>query len=97
MRLLTTGAPACYTAALVRHPRPEARVVRLVGDDLDPAVRQLHLVLPLGEMARGVLHVAVVVPGVVVLHLVAVLVVLLMVRLLVLVRLHYQSIAGLTN
>ena len=69
-------------------------MVRLVGDDLDPAVRQLHLVLPLGEMARGVLHVAVVVPGVVVVHLVAVLVVLLVVRLLLVVALglHYQTV-----
>ena len=58
-------------------------MVGLVGDHLDPAVRQLHLVLPLGEVAGGVLHVAVVVPGVVVVHLVAVLVILLMVRLLV--------------
>ena len=52
-------------------------MVRLVGDDLDPAVGELHLVLPLGEVAGGVLHVAVVVPGVVVVHLVAVLVILL--------------------
>ena len=64
-------------------------MVRLVGHDLDPAVRELDLVLPLGEVAGGVLHVTVVVPGVVVLHLVAVLVVLVMVRLLLLVRVHH--------
>ena len=64
---------------LVRHPGPEAGVVRLVGDNLDqseasiaassqpirahldPAVRQLDLVLALGQLARRVLHVAVVV------------------------------------
>ena len=47
--------------ALVGDPRPEPRLVRLITHNLDPAVRQLDLVLPLGELARRVLHVAVVV------------------------------------
>ena len=73
-------------------------MVGLVGDHLDPAVRQLHLVLPLGEVAGGVLHVAVVVPGVVVVHLVAVLVILLMVRLLVMaVWVNNQTAAQITE
>ena len=69
-------------------------MVGLVGDDLNPAVWELHLVLPLGQVAGRVLHVAVVVPGVVVVHLVAVLVVFLMVRLLLVVALglHYQAV-----
>ena len=78
----------CNTGTLVGHPGSEARVVRLIGDHLDPAVGQLHLVLPLGEVAGGVLHVAVVVPGVMIVHLVAVLVIFLMVRLL----LHNETV-----
>ena len=83
----------CNTGPLVGHPGSEARMVGLIGDHLDPAVGQLHLVLPLGEVARGVLHVAVVVPSVVVVHLVAVLVIFLMVRLL----LHNQRVAQTTK
>ena len=46
---------------LVGDPGPEARMVRLVRDDLDAAIRELDLVFSLGQLARGVLHVAVVV------------------------------------
>jgi hypothetical protein len=48
-------------ARLVGDARSEAVVVRLVGHDLHPAVRQRHLVLALGQVAGGVLHVPVVV------------------------------------
>ena len=86
------------TGPLVGHPRSEARMVGLIGDHLDPAVRQLHLVLPLGEVAGGVLHVAVVVPGVMVVHLVAVLVIFLMVGLIMMpVWLHYQTLGQITK
>ena len=46
---------------LVGDPGPEARVVSLVRDNLDAAVWELDLVFPLGQLARRVLHVPVVV------------------------------------
>ena len=46
---------------LVGDPGPEARMVSLIGDDLDAAIRELDLVFSLGQLARGVLHVTVVV------------------------------------
>lgn len=50
---------SCYP--LVGDPGPEARVVGLVRDDLDAAIRELDLVFSLGQLARSVLHVTVVV------------------------------------
>ena len=46
---------------LVGNPGPEAGRVRLIGDHLHPAVRQLDLVLACGELTGGVLAMTVVV------------------------------------
>jgi hypothetical protein len=69
--------------SLVRDPRSEPCLVRLIRDHLYPTIRQFHFIFSLGDLARSVLHMTVIVSCVEVFYLVSVLVVFVKVVLIV--------------